>query len=167
MEGWVGTDRTYIDTPYFRRLTAADFTGPDVCVGAAAGLVGSGSIWAGVLKEEAMEMGYASSNPGYGNQWSVGMERTFSYSGSGNVTLAFDHVTELEYEFDYAYVRVDAGNTGVWTDLAGFTIPGVYSESFVLTLGAEIRSTLHVWIPGSPAMIMKASGWGWTGIRRD
>ena len=53
LNGWMGFDNTYSEITYFRRLSSADARWGAVCVGAAGGLAGSFSFWAGAFPVEA------------------------------------------------------------------------------------------------------------------
>ena len=136
MEGWIGYDQT-VSTTYpsqFRRLAGGDprWQGT-VCVGAAAGLQGNYSYWAGILADEADALCYKSGQ-GYGNAWNICIEHAFNYPG-GNVTLSFMYKNETENGFDYTHVYVDtsgAGNLSHRVEVVVFT--GTSSGTFELPL---------------------------------
>lgn len=120
MEGWVGFDNTFTSTSYFRRLTASDPRwGANVCVGAAAGLGGNASFWAGVFPAEANALCYGGGQ-GYGNAWKVCIEHAFNYVG-GNLVLGFDYRNETEPNFDYSTVYCDTSGAGDDVEVISFT----------------------------------------------
>jgi flagellar hook capping protein FlgD len=120
MEGWIGFDNTFNATPYFRRLTANDPRwGSTVCVGAAAGLGGNASFWAGVFPAEATALCYGGGQ-GYGNAWKVCIEHAFDYAG-GSMTLGFDYRSETEPDFDYSTVYCDTSGAGDDVEVVSYT----------------------------------------------
>ena len=137
MEGWIGLDRTYVENPYFRRLHRSQFPGQlqDICV-----INGDYSFWAGVLPAEAALLCYAGGQ-GYGNNWNVCIERTFTYNGSGNVTLQYAFENDTEFEFDFTYVMVDKNAAGDTVTVAAHN--SVVSGVNIITLvpGSSLRST--------------------------
>jgi flagellar hook capping protein FlgD len=120
MEGWVGFDRTFTSTPYFRRLSVADARwGSAICVGVPAGLGGNASFWAGVFPAEANALCYAAGQ-GYGNEWKICIEHAFNYTGS-SVSLGFTYRNETEQDFDYSAVYCDTSGAGDDVEVISFT----------------------------------------------
>jgi hypothetical protein len=74
------------------------------------------------------------------------MSKTFTYPGSGNLTLSYDYAVETEPGFDYTFVRIDTTGTGAAPDVEAISYNGSISGSELLTLvpGTALRST-----PGS------------------
>jgi len=141
MEGWVGFDVGYdTDNPYFRWLDSGDpeWTGP-ACVGAAAGLGGAKSWWAGVRPAEAAALCYAAGQ-GYGNGWNLVLAKTFPYGGSGNVSFSYDYRVDSEPGFDYMYVEVDTSGAGDLVSVNAYTGLVGGSASITLTEGVDMRS---------------------------
>jgi len=137
MEGWIGWDNTYNNTPYFRRIASTDPRfGAVKCTGSAAGLGGTYSYWCGVFSEEANALCFASGQ-GYGNAWNACIEHSFGYSG-GNVTLGFQYKNQTEDTFDYTYVYVDTSGNGNNVEVASYTGLVSGTESVVLTQGIEL-----------------------------
>jgi len=137
MEGWIGWDETYNETPYFRRIASTDPRfGLIKCTGSAAGLGGAYSYWCGVFQDEAKAACYASGQ-GYGNGWNVCIEHTFNYNG-GTVTLGFQYKNATEDNFDYTSVYVDTTGNGDNIEVASYTGIVNGTESRVLTQGAEL-----------------------------
>ncbi len=139
MEGWVGVDKTFSETPYFRRLSGSSFP-THVCVGSSAGLGGSYSFWAGVLPSEASALCYADGQ-GYGTNWYVCIEQGFTYNGLGSVTLHYSYVNDTEPAYDYTYVIADTTGSGDENQLAAYTGPVSGTGNFILTPGIDMRST--------------------------
>ncbi len=142
MEGWIGEDLTFTDRPYFRRLAASDFSGP-ACVGSAVGLEGSASLWCGVLAEEAAALCYGDQGPGYGNNWSLCMAKTFDLISGGVVSVGFDFTVETEPGYDFAYVRVDTTGDGSAADLQLAAYTGTVGATHAvldLVPGTTLRS---------------------------
>ncbi len=142
MEGWVGTDLTYSEATYFRRLTVSDFMGSP-CVGSAVGLGGDASLWCGVLAEEANDLCYAAAGPGYGNGWRICRGKTFTLTSAAPVTFDYDFVNDTEDGYDFSYVRVDTTGNGSAADLelASYTGATSGSASLVLVPGTTLRSS--------------------------
>jgi flagellar hook capping protein FlgD len=137
MEGWVGIDFTYSELAYFRRVGSGDVRfGATKCVGSAGGLGGLYSFWCGVFPAEASELCYASGQ-GYGNAWSLCIERSFSYGG-GLVTLGFDYRNETEDGYDYTYVYVDTTGNGDNVEVASYTGTSSGTASLPLSQGAQL-----------------------------
>ncbi len=97
MEGWVGLDETLPPDVPFQRSTTCTISG-------------SRSMWAGLTQTEAAALGWPGGQ-GYGNSWSVILEQTFPYPGSGNVTLQYAYAVDSEPGFDFfiTSVRVNGG----------------------------------------------------------
>jgi hypothetical protein len=122
MEGWVGRDDTYGgDNPYFRLLSdsadggvGGDFDWDAVCVGTTVGLSGNNSWWAGRSKGEvlAATLDCYYTGQGYGNSWSVYIEKTFAgvSSSASGATLKFNAYVDSEDDFDYVLAFVDTGD---------------------------------------------------------
>ncbi len=138
MEGWVGVDISRVDAPYFRRMTTSDFAGTP-CVGAAAGLGGSASLWVGVTTAEAESLCYAAGR-GYGEYWNVCMEQEFVYNGTGGVNWSYDYVNDTEEGFDYSYAMVDTSDTEDPVELWRVTGTESGSASLPLVPGESLRS---------------------------
>jgi flagellar hook capping protein FlgD len=136
MEGWLGIDQTYRDTPYFRRLSSTDSRWGPPCVGAAAGLDGTYSFWCGVMSEEAKALCYARGQ-GYGNVWNVCIEHSFVYPG-GSVSLGFNYVHDVEVDFDYVYVYVDTSGFDDDIEVMAYTGAGQGTASLPLQQGIEL-----------------------------
>ena len=138
MNGWVGFDNSFSLIPYFRRVSSADarFTTATKCTGSAGGLGGSFSYWAGVFPAEAAALCYATGQ-GYGNAWSVCIQRSFAYAG-GAVTLNFLYKNDTEDGFDYSYVYVDTSGSGDNVEVVSYTGQVSGSASLPLTPGIEL-----------------------------
>ena len=137
VEGWIGYDHTYAETPYFRRLASNDSRwGQAVCVGAAGGLQGSYSFWAGVFPEEATLQCFTSGQ-GYGNNWSVCIEHAFDYLG-GNVNFSFQFKNDTEADYDYTYVYCDTSANGTLREIAAYTGTMGGLANFLLTPGSHL-----------------------------
>jgi hypothetical protein len=134
MEGWVGKDLT--DLPYFRRLAAADFGAAPACVGSAVGLGGTASLHVGTLPGEGYDL--LACNTGYGNNWSVCTEQTFTYGGTGNVHFTYDYVADSEPGKDRTRVEVDPGGGPIVLATYEGAVSG--SENFLLKSGTELPS---------------------------
>ena len=139
MEGWVGIDETYAETPYFRRIGSNDPRFGDVkCTGSLAGLGGEYSFWCGVFPSEAAQFCYAGGQ-GYGNNWHACIERGFAYAGGG-VTLEFQYKNETEDTFDFTFVYVDTSGNGDDVEVASYTGMLSGAESLPLTAGVNLPS---------------------------
>jgi hypothetical protein len=130
MEGWMGIDNTYSEIPYFRRVSSAQIP----CV-----IHGNYSFWAGVLAAEADSLCYAG-GAGYGSSWFVCIGRTFTYSGSGTVTLAYDYANDTESGWDYSFVYVDTTTNGTDVEVAVRTGAVSARATHVLAPGSTMRS---------------------------
>lgn len=141
MEGWIGftPGADFEDYGLFRRLSESDFAGGDVCVGDINGLGGDYSLWAGVLQAEAVDFGFVSGQ-GYANEIGGGFQQSFTYSGSGAVTLEYDYTMELEPGFDYLYVEVDTSGAGDFARAHSVSGVNAGHETLVLTPGTDLRS---------------------------
>jgi len=141
MEGWVGVDNTQNTDSTFRRRLASEFTGgPATCVGAAAGLGGSASLWAGLTQTEAVAASYVAGQ-GYGNDWTAHIEREFTHpGGAGTVTLEYDYAVNAEPGFDYATVLVDTSGNGDMVEVASYTGVASGHASVLLTPGVNLRT---------------------------
>jgi len=138
MEGWIGFDETFSDLGYFRRVASTDprFTSVTKCAGSAAGLGGTYSYWCGVFPGEADALCYGTGQ-GYGNNWNVCIEHSFSYGG-GNVTLGFLYKNETEDNFDYTFVYVDTSGNGNDVEVAAYTGTVNGPASFNLVPGVQL-----------------------------
>jgi hypothetical protein len=141
MEGWTGFDVSFSLITYFRRVTASDsrWLANPVCVGSAAGLGGSASLWCGAFEAEANDLCYAAGQ-GYGNAWLVCLGHVFDYVG-GAVTMDYDYVNESEVGFDYGRVVVDTvGNGDTADDVTAISYTDAVSghETLTLTSGVEV-----------------------------
>jgi hypothetical protein len=145
MEGWTSLDMTTSGVESrFRRLTVADFAPGMACVGSDAGLGGNASAWAGLLQSEADSLCWVSGQ-GYGNDWYVCLEKTFSTTGGDSVDLAYDFTNDTEFSFDYGRVLVDTTGAGSAPDLELVRYTGTVSAShaaWTLVPGATL--------PGGP-----------------
>ncbi len=142
LQGWTSidvSDVSQVDPPgdpsvggpgasYFRRITAADFTSDPPLIH------GVGSVWVGANDEEAAALCWPG-GLGYGNDWVMGARKTFTYGGSGDVTMTFDYFTDSETQFDYTYVYVEVDgvrstplNTSAWSTPEGWGYSGAYDE---------------------------------------
>jgi hypothetical protein len=135
MEGWFGIDNGFSHLPYFRRCTSGspaipatthNWTGA-TCVGSAAGLGGSWSMWAGVFLDEADALCYTGGQ-GYGNNWLVCIEHSFGYTGGG-VTLGFAYKNDSEPGYDFSYVYVDTSGGGTPKEVIAAQYDGVSSST--------------------------------------
>lgn len=137
MEGWTGIDRTYFDLPYFRRMDKNTYpgTGQNVC-----SITGNFIWWAGLLPDEARDLCYADGQ-GYGNNWNLCIEQTFTYDGAGTISFQYDYQNDTELDFDYTYVRVDTADTGSEVELAAYTGAVSGTGLHTLTPGSTLRTT--------------------------
>ncbi|HYV50830.1 MAG TPA: hypothetical protein VE910_02915, partial [Dongiaceae bacterium] len=139
MNGWVGFDNSFSRITYFRRLASTDARfGATKCTGAAAGLGGTFSYWAGVFPAEAAALCYGAGQ-GYGNAWSVCIQRSFNYPG-GAVTLNFLYKNDTEDGFDYTYVYVDTSGAGDNVEVVSYTGQLSGTASLPLQPGIELPS---------------------------
>ena len=137
MEGWIGFDRTFTYTTYFRRVASTDPRwGAGNCVGSAGGLEGIYSFWVGLFQQEAEALCYAAGQ-GYGNAWSVCIERTFDYPG-GNVTLAFSYWNNTEPDYDLTQVYCDTSGVGDVVEIARYDGNVAGSANIPLTPGTRL-----------------------------
>ncbi len=142
LQGWSSEDKTDVgqaDPPgdpstggdtYFRRITAADFSGATTIPV----MSGVGSLWAGANDEEAAA-GCWPGGLGYDNGWGVNATKTFIYGGTSTVTLQFDYFTDCETQFDYVYVYTDVAgvrstplNGSAWSTPEGWGYSGAQEE---------------------------------------
>ncbi len=142
LQGWSSRDLTDVgqaDPPgdpsvggdtYFRRITAADFSGATTIPV----MNGVGSLWAGANDEEAAA-GCWPGGLGYDNGWGVSARKTFLYGGSSTVTIQFDYFTDCETQFDYTYVYTDVAgvrspplNGSAWSTPEGWGYSGANEE---------------------------------------
>jgi flagellar hook capping protein FlgD len=136
MEGWVGIDRTSKNVPYFRRMPSSAFgTGQNQCV-----ITGSYSFWCGITATEAPYMCFAGGQ-GYGDNWHVCIERSFTYNGSGTVTVQYSYKNDTELDFDYTTVYCDTTGNGANVVLASYNSLLSGTASHILTKGLNLRST--------------------------
>ena len=101
MQGWTVVDATKTEQG-FRRITAADFSGPDVPLI----LASTGSIWCGRTEDEVADQCWPGGR-GYGNMWNVEARKTFTYMG-GAVILRYHYFTDSETEYDLTFLYVEA-----------------------------------------------------------
>ena len=135
MEGWVGIDRNSKNVPYFRRLAATQFgTGQNNCV-----ITGTYSFWAGILESEAPYFCYIGGQ-GYGDMWHVCIERSFTYNGSGTVTVQYSYKNDTELDFDFSTVYCDTTGSGADVVLASYHGVLVGTGIHVLNKGVNLRS---------------------------
>jgi bacillopeptidase F (M6 metalloprotease family) len=85
---------------------------------------GAYSLYCGFTEAEANVRNYVSpgTGGGYGSSWRETVERDFTYSGSGSVTMAYDYAYDLEPKYD-----------GEFTDLAQTIIEVNGSETVLAT----------------------------------
>jgi hypothetical protein len=128
LEGWFGIDQTLSQLPYFRRSSTC-------------AIAGSFSFWAGVTLTEANTLCFAAGQ-GYGNSWTLTIQKTFAYGGAGNVALSFQYAVEAEPGFDYAYALIDTTGNGSQDDLILWSQDGTAAgtESITLNPGQDMRS---------------------------
>jgi M6 family metalloprotease-like protein len=58
---------------------------------------------------------------GYGNMWNETMSRTFRFNGAGSVILGYDIATDLESDYDFAYVLLENSTRSDIDTLASYT----------------------------------------------
>ena len=137
MEGWVGVDRTQKYVPWFRRMPSTAFgTGQNQCV-----FAGSFSFYCGITANEAPLQCFTGGQ-GYGDNWHTCIERSFTYNGTGSVTVQYSYTNETEDGFDFTTVYCDTTGNGANVVLASYT--GVLTGTGVihtLTKGVNLRST--------------------------
>jgi len=138
MEGWIGIDETYVDAPYFRRVAAGDFGASPACVGAAGGLGGQYSLWAGVLPAEAGALCYANAY-GYGNNWTLCIAKPLAYDGTA-ATLEYDFHNDTEPGYDFTRVYVDSAANG-HVEVISYTGASAGHETLTLNPGVELPAT--------------------------
>jgi M6 family metalloprotease-like protein len=94
-------------------------------------IAGGYSLYCGLTPAEAAARNYVSPAGGYGPNWYETIERDFTYSGSGTVTLQykFDHDMEAAYDFGYALIEVN----GTEDTLATYTGLGAGNANLALT----------------------------------
>ncbi len=73
-------------------------------------IAGSYSMRCGLLASEAAARNWANGD-GYGNSWIERVDRTFTYNGTGPVTLQYDYSFDSESGYDYTYGRIDVRGT--------------------------------------------------------
>jgi len=143
LQGWSSNDLTDVQGPddgsgdlFVRRVTRADFAGSDVD----AVINGDASLWWGAFSEEAAELCWPGGQ-GYTNGWGLDAKKTFTYSGSGTVTVSFDYFTDSETQFDYSYVYTDVGgtlssplNSSAWATPEGWGYSGAVEEGTAIGL---------------------------------
>jgi hypothetical protein len=133
MEGWHGFDNTNSTLNFFRRANNNGAGGGinEPC----AVVAGTGSMWGGVTLAESQALCFAGGR-GYGNGWTITLAKTFSYNGSGSVTLSFLHKTEAEDNFDFFDVLVDTSGDKSASDilLSSFTGATVGAETQTINL---------------------------------
>ncbi len=131
LQGWQSVDLS-AEAAYFRRITPADAiahgdpTDPT--------MAGAGSMWVGAHQDEA-EMMCWPRGMGYGDSWAMWMTKTFTYGGTGTITLSFDYFTDSETQFDYTYVYTEVAgirslplNTSVWSSPQGWGYSGAIDD---------------------------------------
>ena len=137
MEGWVGFDRLSKYVPWFRRMPSTAFgTGQNQCV-----FAGSFSFFAGITATEALYECYVGGQ-GYGDNWHTCIERSFTYNGTGSITVQYSYKNETEDGFDYSTVYCDTTGNGADVVLASYTGTLVGTGVIhTLTKGLNLRST--------------------------
>lgn len=141
LEGWTGVDLT-------ARAPGRFFRRSDHCA-----IEGAWSLWAGVTDLEADSLGYVNGQ-GYGNNWQMGIGKTFAYPGTGDLTLRYAYAVEAEESYDFLQVLADT--TGdlsappvLLTSYTG-TVSG--TDSLTLTRGTTLPSA-----PGPVTLIFLAT----------
>lgn len=145
LEGWTTLDNTFSALPFFRRLGSADVRwagtlAEPVCVGLLGGapLAGTYSMWCGVFPAEA-DSACFSDGQGYGNGWNITIQKAYTFSNLGSVTVAFKHKYDAEAAFDFCELEIDTGGASVIVPSGGsFTGSGAGTPSFTLTAGVEL-----------------------------
>lgn len=125
MQGWTTTDLTDIGV-FFRRVKRTDFaTDPEDAV-----IHGDASLWVGKHEPEAAPLCWPGGQ-GYGNDWRMWAEKTFTYGGTGSVSVGFDYFQDSEAGFDFTYVYAIVGgvksaplNTSAHPDANGYGYSG-------------------------------------------
>ena len=139
MEGWIGLDHTSRSHSFFRRLAASDPRWDAVCVGAAGGLSGEYSYWAGVFPDEADSLCFIRGQ-GYGNEWRICLEHPFQYTG-GSMSLSFRYRVDIEPRFDYVFVYMDTTGNDDDAEFMSFTGTREGQVYRALTPGEELPAT--------------------------
>jgi len=130
LQGWTSTDLTD-EGDWFRHVTVDSCTAhaADGCPAITEG-GSTGSMWAGAFEDEARTRCWPGGQ-GYDNRWDQILRRTFSYDGTGDVTLTFDYFVDTETQFDFAYVYTEVDgelslplNTSQWTTPDGWGYSG-------------------------------------------
>jgi hypothetical protein len=139
LQGWSSIDLTNLSpfgeppgVTFIRRQTDADFAGDPTngIIDPVGGPDLIGSIWVGGHQDEA-EAECWPGGQGYSNGWGVNARKTFTYGGSGSVTIQFDYYQDSEPGFDFTYVySVNGGirsapyNTSANPNAQGFGYSG-------------------------------------------
>lgn len=96
-EGWIFSDRTLDNTPYFRAIDATLDLGQGVPPPI---IQGERSLWVGADKPQSDALCWEC-GPGYGNNWCQRIvSPPLEYSGSGDVSLSFLYFNDSEFCFD-------------------------------------------------------------------
>lgn len=141
-EGWSSEDLTAYPV-YVRRVTAEDFAGDPVSAVMTDG-GSTGSIWFGAHEDEAAP-GCWPGGMGYSNDFVLRAQKSFPYSGTGDVQIALDYFTDSETQFDYTYVYA-VNDLGVRSPVLNTSINGRPADGRGYSGSAQEQSNL-----GTPA----------------
>lgn len=101
LEGWYARDLSANEGSYFRRITAASWSGHTNAV-AAPIIAGAGSAWVGIFEDEADALCWEA-GLGYGNAWCQRWQSPLlTYDGAGDVQFSFQYFNNTEPAFDYS-----------------------------------------------------------------
>ncbi len=104
LQGWYATDVTQQSTAYWRHVTDAIWNADPNNTVAAPVLNGTGSAWVGAFGSEANDLCWEA-GLGYGNSWCQRLTSPeFTYDGSSNVIVSWNHFNDTEVDFDYSIV---------------------------------------------------------------
>ncbi len=90
----------------------------------------SGSIWFGAHADRAEEECWPGGQ-GYDNAWVQVVRKTFSYGGSGDVTIEFDYFADSSAGFDFTYVYVATDDVTI-----GPLNPGAWGPGYSGSVGS-------------------------------
>jgi len=159
-EGWYAVDLSIDRQAYGRRIDAASWGGHGNAI-APPIIGGTASAWIGAFEDEADALCWEA-GLGYGNSWCQRWQSpVFTYSGSGDVTIAFDYFQDSELNFDFTRVRLDANHHLVplaeWSGKIG--APG--SSSYAHVEFTVPASSFVTWTSGRLAFDFESDG-GWS-----
>jgi len=102
-EGWFAVDESQNAAAYFKRITAATWSGHGNTVPAPI-LRNTASAWLGVFEDESIDLCWAG-GLGYGNRWCQQLiSPDLQYTGNGDLSLTFYYFNDTELNFDYSKV---------------------------------------------------------------